>query len=424
MIQRINLGLVVLICILPFRGYSSPTDTLTNEIESVITVYKGFTIKPIVNNLGRNRHLATAPNGDVFVKLERLKNGFGIIQLRRESNGKWLAIDSFGNYTGTGIVVKNGFLYASSDEAVYRYIIEKDGRVGQKDNPKRIVYGLWSKRQHASKSLAIDNNGYLYVNIGAPSNACQERDRTKGSIGMDPCPILDSAGGIWRFRTDVENQTYQDGFRYATGLRNVVGLDWHSSENALYVMQHGRDMLSTLYPQLYSDSLSAELPGEEMFRIKEGGDYGWPYCYYDPIANKKVLAPEYGGDGKMAGRCAQTEAPLISFPGHWGPNAMLVYTGKQFPERYRNGVFVAFHGSWNRAPFRQAGYNVAFVPLKNGKPVGNYEIFAEGFTGKEVIMSTGEAKYRPCGLAMLPDGSLLISDSREGRIWQVTFTGN
>jgi glucose/arabinose dehydrogenase len=174
---------------------------------------------------------------------------------------------------------------------------------------------------------------------------------------------------------------------------------------------------------MFSDSLSAELPGEEMFRIKEGGDYGWPYCYYDPIQEKKVLAPEYGGDGKTSGCCAGVEQPLMSFPGHWGPNAMLFYTGKQFPEKYRNGVFVAFHGSWNRAPFRQAGYNVAFVPMKNGKPSGPWEIFAEGFTGKEVIMSTGEAQYRPCGLAMLPDGSLLVSDSREGRVWRIHYTG-
>jgi glucose/arabinose dehydrogenase len=424
MIKRMKILLIAICCNLFYWGYCFPTDTLRNETESAITVYKGFTIKPIMNDLGRNRHMASAPNGDVFVKLERLKNGFGIVQLRKKPQGEWFAIDSFGNYPGTGIAVKNGFLYASSDEAVYRYPIEKDGRVSQKENPNRIVYGLWSRRQHASKSLALDNSGNIYVNIGAPSNACQERDRTKGSAGMDPCPILDSAGGIWRFKSDVENQSYNNGFRYATGLRNVVGLDWHEGENALYVMQHGRDMLSTLYPQLYSDSLSAELPGEEMFRIQEGADYGWPYCYYNPINNQKVLAPEYGGDGKIIGRCANAVPPLMSFPAHWGPNAMLVYTGNQFPDRYKNGVFVAFHGSWNRAPFRQTGYNVAFVPLKNGRPNGNYEIFAEGFTGKEVIMSTGEAKYRPCGLTMLPDGSLLISDSRQGRIWQVTYSGD
>ena len=407
------------------KNHTDSLKRIVNPEENggIIKVSRGFAISPVLEKLGRNRHITVAPNGDLVVKLDRLRSGKGIFQLRANKNGAYEPVDSFGNFTGTGILVKNGFLYASGDDAVYRYPMGKDGSIQNKENPQRIVYGLWSRRQHASKSIALDNAGNIYVNIGAPSNACQERDRTKDSWGMDPCPILDSAGGIWRFRADISDQSYAQGYRFATGLRNVVGLDWNDGENALYVVMHGRDMLSTLYPQMFSDSLSAELPGEEMFRLKEGGHYGWPYCYYDPLQEKKVLAPEYGGDGKTIGRCAGVEQPLMSFPGHWGPNAMLFYTGKQFPEKYRNGVFVAFHGSWNRAPFRQAGYNVAFVPMKNGSPSGPWEIFAEGFTGKEVIMSTGEAQYRPCGLAMLPDGSLLVSDSREGRVWKISYVG-
>lgn len=402
---------------------SGDSTRLPGAAEPAIRVPKGFAISTIVDKLGRNRHIAVAPNGDLFVKLERLRNGMGIFQLRADRSGVYQPVDSFGNYIGTGIAIKNGVLYASSDDAVYKYMLDDKFKVVNRDQPQRIVYGLWSRRQHASKSLALDNNGNIYVNIGAPSNACQEKDRTKGSPGMDPCPILDSAGGIWRFSSSKTDQTYALGYRYATGLRNVVGLDWNEKENALYVMQHGRDMLSTLNPELFSDSMSAELPAEEMFRIKEGGNYGWPYCYYDPIQAKKVLAPEYGGDGKTPGRCAGMEQPIMAFPGHWGPNAMLFYTGNMFPEKYLNGVFVAFHGSWNRAPFRQAGYNIAFVPFKNGLPSGPYEIFAEGFTGKEVIMNTGEAQYRPCGLSMLPDGSLLVSDSREGRVWRISWQG-
>jgi glucose/arabinose dehydrogenase len=390
--------------------------------EQVIQVKEGFNATTLVAAAGRNRHIVVAPDGDLFIKLDRLRNGKGILQMRRaESSGKYELVDSFGNYVGTGIAIRQGYLYASSDDAVYRYALDKKGNVDQKDNPQRIVQGLWSRRQHASKSIALDYAGNIYVNIGAPSNACQVKDRTKDSPGMDPCPILDSAGGIWKFRVDQSDQSYPEGKRYATGLRNVVGLDWNEEVKALYVMQHGRDMLSSLFPDEFSDSLSAELPAEEMFRIEAGKDYGWPYCYYDPIQNKKVLAPEYGGDGEKVGRCALKEHPLVAFPGHWGPNAMLFYTGNQFPERYKNGVFVAFHGSWNRAPFRQAGYNVMFVPMKDGKPVGEYELFAEGFTGKEYIMSTGDALYRPCGLAQTPDGSLLVSDSREGRVWQIRF---
>jgi glucose/arabinose dehydrogenase len=389
-----------------------------------LKIASGFNAMVVLDSLGRNRHIATAPNGDVFVKLERLKNGNGIVQLRTDpATGKLATVAAFGNYTGTGILVKNGYLYASSDVAVYRYPLDAKGNVQNVNNPEVLVEGLWNKRQHASKSIALDDAGNLYVNIGAPSNACQVADRAKGSPGQDPCPILDSAGGIWQFKANQQNQGYHNGTRYATGLRNIVGLDWNKEVNELFVMQHGRDQLSQLHPEIYNDEQSAELPAEEFFMVTKGSDFGWPYCYYDGIQKKKVLGPEFGGDGKSQGRCADKGQPLVVFPAHWAPNAVLFYTGNQFPARYKNGAFIAFHGSWNRAPMRQAGYCVAFVPFKNGKPTGDYEIFADGFTQKEYIMNTGEAKFRPCGLAQSPNGTLLISDSRAGRIWEISWKG-
>lgn len=388
-----------------------------------IKIAHGFEAKVVLDSLGRNRHIDVAPNGDVFVKLERLKGNAGIYQLRRNPEGKLEKLAAFGNYQGTGIKVKDGYLYASSDDAVYRYAIDKDGVVENAGQPEQIVQGLWSRRQHASKSIALDNAGNLYVNIGAPSNACQVNDRTQGSPGQDPCPILDSAGGIWQFKAAATGQGYHNGVRYATGLRNVVGLDWSQEINELFVMQHGRDQLSQLHPGIFNDEQNAELPAEEFCMATKGSDFGWPYCYYDGMQKKKVLAPEFGGDGKRQDRCAGKAQPLIAFPAHWGPNAVLFYTGNQFPEHYKNGAFIAFHGSWNRAPLRQAGYCVAFVPFVNGKPAGTFEIFADGFTQKEYIMSTGEARFRPCGLAQTPEGSLLISDSRVGRIWEIKWKG-
>jgi glucose/arabinose dehydrogenase len=180
-------------------------------------------------------------------------------------------------------------------------------------------------------------------------------------------------------------------------------------------------MLNTIKPDIYTIEESAELPAEEFFLIKKDGDYGWPFCYYDPMQKKKVLGPEYGGDGNKQDRCAGKEQPIYAFPAHWAPNAVLFYTGNMFPEKYKNGAFIAFHGSWNRAPLPQAGYCVVFLPFKNGKPSGNYEMFANGFTGKESIKGAHEAKYRPCGLAQGPEGSLFISDSKTGRIWEITY---
>lgn len=385
-----------------------------------ITVPAGFKTETVTGSLGSNRHLVVNSNGDIYVKLSKLKDGKGIFVLRK-SGGTYKVVNSFGNYTGTGIAIKNGYLYASSDAEVFRYKFNANNEIADPSNPEKIVTGLLNKGVHESKSIALDDAGNIYVNIGAPSNACQVSDRSAGSPGQDPCPILNNAGGIWQFKANKTNQSYGEGIRYATGLRNVVGLDWNSKESQLYAMQHGRDQLSQLYPDMFSNEESAELPAEEFFMVKKGSDCGWPYCYYDGQQKKKVLAPEYGGDGNKTGRCDGKEKPVMAFPAHWAPNALLFYTGKMFPGRYKNGAFIAFHGSWNRAPLKQAGYCVVFVPFDKGKPSGSYEIFANGFTGKESISGPGQAKYRPCGLAQGPDGALYISDSREGRIWKITY---
>jgi glucose/arabinose dehydrogenase len=409
---------MLLLLALLVAGFTTPRSAYHDSPD--ISLPPGFKAEIVVSSLGSNRHLVVNSNGDIFVKLERLKNGKGIIQLRK-NHGSYEIIKSFGDYTGTGIAIKNGYLYASSNSEVFRYKFNAANEIADTDNPEKIVTGLLNGGMHNSKSIALDNAGNIYVNIGAPSNACQVKDRSAGSPGQDPCPLLEKAGGIWLFKANKLNQSYAEGIRYATGLRNVVGLDWNAKEDYLYVMQHGRDQLSQLYPNLYTDEQSAELPGEEFFRLKKGSDCGWPYCFYDGLQKKKVLGPEYGGDGKKQGRCEDKEQPIMAFPGHWAPNALLFYTGKLFPDRYKNGAFIAFHGSWNRAPLKQAGYCVVFVPMKNGKPAGNYEIFASGFTGRESLSGPGQARYRPCGLAQGPDGALYISDSKEGKIWKIIY---
>ena len=380
----------------------------------------GFKATQVVADLGRARHIAIAAGGDVFVKLEKLKDGKGIYRLHdSDGDGKADQITGFGNYVGTGIAIKNGYLYASSNSEVFRYKLnEKDGRVDEA-SVEKIITGLVDRGQHNSKSITLDNAGNIYVNIGAPSNICQVEDRTKGSPGQDPCPLLETAGGIWQFKADKLNQSYKEGIRYATGLRNVVGLDWNTEVNDLYVMQHGRDMLFQFYPELFDEKSGAENPAEEMFRIKKGADCGYPYCYFDNDKRQKLLNPEYGGDRLKVGTCEGKEKSIVQFPGHLAPNALLFYTGNQFPARYRNGAFVAFHGSWNRAPQPQAGYFVVFVPFKNGMPTGAWEVFANGFAGPNI----NRAKYRPCGLAQAPDGSLYVSEDNNGTVWKISYSG-
>ena len=384
-----------------------------------ITLPAGFSASVFADSLGKARHIAVNSNGDVYTKIDELKDGHGILRLRDSNNdGVAEEIAGLGNYKGTGIAIKNGYLYATADEKIYRYKLNANNEVDAATE-ELIVTDLVNKNQHSSKPITLDNAGNIYVNIGAPSNACQEKDRIKDSKGQDPCPILATAGGIWQFKVDKKDQTYKNGVRYVTGIRNIMALDWNNGANELYGVQHGRDDLAKLYPDKYNEEESVELPAEEMFLMKQGSDFGWPYCYYDQRQKKKLVSPEYGGDKIRTDRCDNKGKPIYAFPGHWAPNGLMFYTGTQFPEKYRNGAFIAFHGSWNRAPRPQEGYFVVFLPFKEGKPNGDYEIFADGFAGE--TKTPRGAAFRPCGLAQGPDGSLFICDDQQGRIWKVIY---
>jgi len=383
----------------------------------------GFRATKFAEGLGEARHLAVTPQGDVYVKLSALKVGKGIYYLHdANGDGKADVKTGFGDFTGTGMGVKNGYLYASSDTKVFRYKLDAKGKVINPDKPELIITGLLDRHEHEAKPFTFDNNGNIYVTIGAYSNACQIQDRTKGSPGINPCPILDSAGGIWKFSADKPSQTYGDGERYATGLRNEMGICWNTEVNELYVMQHGRDQLNDLYPDLYTTKQSAELPAECLYLLHKGDNAGWPYIYYDQLQHKKILAPEYGGDGKKEGGENAID-PIVAFPGHMAPDGLLFYEGNMFPEKYKHGAFIAFHGSWNRAPEPQKGFFVAFVPFKDGKPSGDWEVFADNFAGGEQFMSPNAAKHRPCGLAQGPDGSLYVSDDQGGTIYKIVYKG-
>ncbi|HTE26421.1 PQQ-dependent sugar dehydrogenase [Flavitalea sp.] len=397
--------------------------TKAANTSSLLQLPEGFKAVLVADSVGKARHLAINNKGDIYVKLAALKNGKGIVYLRDTTgDGKADEQTAFADYAGTGMYIRGGYLYASSNDAVYRYRLSEDGKILQTDQPETIVKGLIDRRQHNSKSIVLDQKGNLYVNIGAYSNACQVVDRAAGSPGQTPCSILDSAAGIWQFKADQPGQGYNNGVRYATGLRNVVGLDWNNEADQLFVMQHGRDQLFQQYPNLYTQQQGAELPAETMYAVNKGDDCGWPYVYYDQFQKKKILAPEYGGDGKKtAGEKAID--PITTFPGHLAPDGLLFYTGNMFPEKYKNGAFIAFHGSWNRAPEKQKGYFVAFVPFLNGKPNGAWEIFADNFAGTDSITSPGDAKHRPCGLAQGPDGALYVSDDNQGSIYRISYEG-
>lgn len=388
-----------------------------------LTVPAGFTAEIVHEGVGRARHVAVRENGDIYVRLKQADEGQGIVALRdADGDGRYESEARFGVGTGTGIEIWGDHLYFSTDGAVLRYRLG-DALVPEGE-PESIVTALPNFPQHEAKSFALDGSGGLYVNIGAPSNACQEQDRTPGSPGQSPCGLLETTGGIWRFDAATRDQTpAQGGARFATGLRHCVAIAWNPDAGRVFVVQHGRDQLDTLFPDLFTARENAELPAEEMHALTEDGDYGWPYTFVDPRDGRRLVAPEYGGDGKRLAEAGRYPDPLVAFPGHWAPNDLLFVSGRGWPARYAGGALVAFHGSWNRFPELQGGYNIVFVPFADGAPVGPWEVFADGFAGTAAIKTPRDAKARPMGLAEAPDGSLVVVDSVRGKIWRIAPAG-
>ena len=394
-----------------------------------VTFPRGFRATVFADSLGLARHLAVRPNGDVYVNSHRSPYDStrpvpadGFVMALRDTNADGTAdlIRRFGGEGGTGgtgIAIFREQLYVESGPAILRYRL-REGDLAPRGAPDTVVSGLPKEGNHGEHPFAIDSQGNLFVNSGSATNVCQAQDRQAGSRGLTPCEELETRAGIWRFSATQTGQRFGPESRHATGIRNAMGLAINPADGALWATQHGRDQLAENWPDLFDWKESAELPAEELLLVVKGGDYGWPYCYYDPDAGERVLGPEYGGNGEQVGDCAEKLGPAAVYPAHWAPNALTFYRGDAFPEHYRGGAFIAFHGSWNRSPEPQAGYNVVFQPFSDGKPSGDYEVFADGFAGPR--KEPGAARHRPTGVAVGPDGALYISDDAGGRVWRVT----
>ncbi len=329
-----------------------------------ITLPAGFCASVFADSLPAPRHMYAMPNGDVYVALSGRGSATpgGVIVLRDANNDGRAEVsgDVARGFTTSEVAVFDNHLYTENGTAVFRFPI-KLGQIAATGPADTILSGL-------------------------------------------------PGGG---------NQQHQsDGVHFATGYRNGIGLTI-GTDGKLWGMQHGRDLLFQAWPNLFDAKYGAENPAEELIQVNNGDDLGWPYCYYSNVEKKLVDAPEYGGDGKKTVRCADKKAPAAAYPGHWAPNGLMFYTGRMFPAKYKNGAFIAFHGSWNRPPEPQDGYRVVFQPMKDGKPSGEYEIFADKFN----TATGGTANRRPTGVAQGPDGALYIADDAMGRIWKVVYTG-
>jgi glucose/arabinose dehydrogenase/mono/diheme cytochrome c family protein len=402
--------------------------------DATLSLPAGFCASIFADGIGHARHLTVSPAGVVYANTwsgryygntPPHEGGFLVALKDTTGSGKADVVERFGEtvqtggHGGTGIVYYKDYLYAESNDKIVKYRMTA-GSLLPSGEPITVVSGLPLTGDHPMHPFAIDASGNLFVDVASATNSCQEKNRTPKSPGIDPCVELKTRGGVWRYDAAKTDQVFSPAARYATGIRNAEGYALDAAHHRIFVTQHGRDQLHTDFPDIIKDpDQEATLPSEELLLLKKNGDYGWPKCYYDPYSNKLVLAPEYGGDGSNAGLCAGKIAPVAAFPAHWAPNDALFYDRSQFPAEYRSGVFIAFHGSWNRAPYAQGGYNVVYQPLSGDKAGAACQIFADGFSGAD--KSPAKAAHRPSGLAEGPDGALYIADDVTGRIYRITY---
>jgi glucose/arabinose dehydrogenase/mono/diheme cytochrome c family protein len=412
-----------------------PSSAACPKSDSGLKLPPGFCATIFADGVGHARHLAAAPDGVVYVNtwsgryygndtphaggfLVALKDNTGMG--KADFNQRFGETVQSGGAGGTGIGLYKDGLFAEINDKIVRYPLPA-GSMVPNGAAVPVVTGLPLGGDHPMHPFTIAADGSMYIDVATATNACQGQNRIPKSAGIDPCTELETRGGIWRYDANKTNQTFSPAGRFATGIRNAEGFAIDGA-GRIFVTQHGRDQLHANWPDLYKPEEEATQPAEELLLLKQGGDYGWPKCYYDAIQAKLVLAPEYGGDGgKTQGLCAGKSAPIAAFPAHWAPNAMALYDKEQFPIHYRHGVFIAFHGSWDRAPYPQSGYNVVFQALEGDHAPGQCEVFADGFAG--AVESPGQAQHRPSGLAVGPDGSLFVSDDVRGRIYRIVYRG-
>ena len=392
----------------------------------------------VVGDVGpRARHIAIGPNGDLYVSTIDFKSlmdpkapHIGILVAHLDRDHKIAGeVQHFGSAdNGTGIGFHDGMLYAAAPAAIYRFKFSK-GEAIPAAAPEIVVDGMPTTGS-PNRGLAFDGKGDLFVSVPGASNNCEDKSDPSNPHprGLNPCPELKTRAGIWRFSADKTDQHFPtDGEQIATGVRDMQALSWSRDLHGLYAAMQGRNgaahALDPSVPGTSGDNYIAE----EMHRIDKGTDLGWPYTYYDVDQKKRVLAPEYGGDGKKAADGHYSD-PVVAFPGHASPLDIAFYDGRQFPRAYRGGAFVVFHGGLGPDLAEgHNGYDVKFVPFhvsgaKAGK-AGAPQDFIEGFAGPDASYKNADkAMYRPVGAAVAKDGSLYVMDGNKGRIWRITYS--
>ena len=403
-----------------------------------ITLSPGFCATVFADNVGHARHMVVAPNGVVYVNTwsgryyantENAKapdGGFLLALQDTTGSGRADKVVRFGpgvesgNAGGTGIALYNGALFAETNDRIVRYALPP-GAIAPTGAPEVVVSGLPLTGDHPMHPFKIDAQGALYVDLGSATNACQRQNRIPNSPGIQPCTELETRAGIWRYDANRTGQQFSPAERFATGLRNGEGIAFDSA-GRIFATQHGRDQLRENWSAALHRGAGRQRAGG---RACSAGTRRRLRLAVLLLRSEPAEARPGAGiwrrrrqGDRAVRRQASARRRVSRALGAQRPRHL---RRAAIPGAYRGGAFIAFHGSWNRAPSPQGGYNVVFQPLADGKPSGNYVVFADGFAGAS--KEPGRAAHRPSGLAVGPDGALYVSDDQRGRIWRIVFRG-
>lgn len=360
-----------------YRGYLTPVlpgSTSAAPVLEALRVPPGFTIRVYADEVPGARSMTLSPAGTLFVGTRREGKIYAVVDADRDFRAERIITLAQGLRMPNGVAFRDGSLYVAEVSRILRFAdIERDL---EKPPVAELVSSRYPEDEHHGwKFIAFGPDGKLYVPVGAPCNVCRPEDEINATITrLDP---------------DGSGQEI-----FARGVRNTVGFDWHPTTGELWFTDNGRDWLGE------------NSPPDELNRAPSPGlHFGFPFCHGRGLAD-----PDYGHERD----CSEFTPAALELGPHVAALGMRFYQGGQFPEKYRNGIFIAEHGSWNRK--EPIGYRVMFIAMEEGKPV-SYEVFAEGW------LRDGIASGRPVDIEILSDGSLLVSDDKAGRIYRIDYAG-
>jgi glucose/arabinose dehydrogenase len=338
-----------------------------------IALPQGFSIDYYAEGVEGARSMTLSPNGTLFVGSREAGKVYAVLDRNRDNKADDVIVLAEGLNMPNGVAFRNGSLYVAEISRVIRYD-DIEARLENPPEPVVVNGDFPSDITHGWKYIKFGPDGKLYVPVGMPCNVCNPEDERYGTI----------------MRMEPDGSQLEI---FARGIRNTVGFDWDPETGVLWFTDNGRDWLGD------------NSPPDELNKAPEPGmNFGFPYCHAGDIPD-----PEFG---KLR-NCSEFTPPELKLGPHVAPLGMTFYTGTMFPEEYRNQIFIAEHGSWNRKI--PIGYRVTLVRLENGTPV-SYEPFADGWL--QGLAAWG----RPVDVLVMPDGALLVSDDKNNAIYRISYS--